>query len=185
MALDVMTAEQAAEFLQTSVHTVKRRAREGSIPAAKIGREWRFLKSELEAWLAAGGTHKRSGEQTPRAPRIPETTPTMWGTARLREVVQRLKTELEGLYGERLKGLYLYGSRARGDARPDSDVDIAVVLDDFESPYAEISDISRVTSRLGLEADLVISSMPVRHAEWAEKETIFLKKLREEAVAVA
>ncbi len=53
---DVMTAEQAAQYLQTTVHTVKRRAREGSLPAAKIGREWRFLRTELDAWLAAGGT---------------------------------------------------------------------------------------------------------------------------------
>lgn len=53
---EVLTAEQAAEFLQTSVHTVKRRAREGMIPAAKVGREWRFLKSQLLEWLAAGGT---------------------------------------------------------------------------------------------------------------------------------
>lgn len=53
---DVMTARQAAEFLQTSVYTVKRRARDGSIPAAKIGREWRFRRADLDEWLARGGT---------------------------------------------------------------------------------------------------------------------------------
>lgn len=61
MPRGVMTAEQAAEYLQTSVYTVKRRARDGTIPAAKIGREWRFLRSELDAWLSAGGT--RDSEQ--------------------------------------------------------------------------------------------------------------------------
>jgi uncharacterized protein len=33
-------------------------------------------------------------------------------------------------YGARLQGLYLFGSRARGDHRPDSDADVAVILED-------------------------------------------------------
>ncbi len=55
MAQDVMTAEQAAEFLQTSRDTVLRKARAGTLPAAKLGREWRFRRADLDAWLAAGG----------------------------------------------------------------------------------------------------------------------------------
>ncbi|MEN6305131.1 MAG: helix-turn-helix domain-containing protein [Armatimonadia bacterium] len=51
----MLTADQAADFLQTSRDTLLRRARAGKIPAAKLGREWRFRKSELDAWLAAGG----------------------------------------------------------------------------------------------------------------------------------
>jgi excisionase family DNA binding protein len=52
---EVLTARQAAEFLQTSRDTLIRKARAGQIPAAKLGREWRFRKSDLDAWLAAGG----------------------------------------------------------------------------------------------------------------------------------
>jgi len=182
---DVMTVEQAAEFLQTSEYTVKRRAREGSIPAAKIGREWRFLKSELETWLAAGGTRKRSAEVTPHAPRIPETTPTMWGTAPLREILQRLKAGLAAIYGDRLKGVYLYGSRVRGDARPDSDVDIAVVLDDFDSAFTEITRTSQLVADLSLESDLVLSAMPIREADWLAREKLFIRNAREEAVTIA
>lgn len=55
MAQEVLTAEQAAEFLQTSRDTLVRKARAGLIPAAKLGRQWRFRKSDLDAWLAAGG----------------------------------------------------------------------------------------------------------------------------------
>lgn len=55
MAQDVMTAEQAAEFLQTSRDTLLRKARAGQVPAAKFGREWRFRRADLDAWLAAGG----------------------------------------------------------------------------------------------------------------------------------
>jgi len=51
---DVMTTEEASAYLRLSVQTVKQRAREGRMPAAKVGRTWRFLKSELDRWLARG-----------------------------------------------------------------------------------------------------------------------------------
>ena len=56
MAQDVMTAQQAADFLQTSRDTLLRQARAGLVPAAKLGREWRFRRADLDAWLTAGGT---------------------------------------------------------------------------------------------------------------------------------
>jgi predicted nucleotidyltransferase len=37
---------------------------------------------------------------------------------------------LDRLFGTRVRELRLFGSRARGDARPDSDVDVLVVLDE-------------------------------------------------------
>lgn len=52
---EVLTAKQAAGFLQTSRDTLIRKARAGLIPAAKLGREWRFRRADLDAWLAAGG----------------------------------------------------------------------------------------------------------------------------------
>jgi excisionase family DNA binding protein len=55
MAHEVMTADQAAAFLQTSRDTLLRKARRGELPAAKLGREWRFRRADLDAWLADGG----------------------------------------------------------------------------------------------------------------------------------
>jgi uncharacterized protein len=40
-----------------------------------------------------------------------------------------LKRRLERRFGERFVALYLFGSRARGDHEPDSDIDVAVILD--------------------------------------------------------
>ncbi|MBV9993231.1 MAG: nucleotidyltransferase domain-containing protein [Alphaproteobacteria bacterium] len=44
-------------------------------------------------------------------------------------ILARIKSELEALYGARLKRVLLYGSRARGDHHEDSDYDILVVLE--------------------------------------------------------
>jgi excisionase family DNA binding protein len=48
----VMTSMEAAEYLKMHVKTVCRLAKEGKIPAKKVGSEWRFLKNVLDKWLA-------------------------------------------------------------------------------------------------------------------------------------
>jgi excisionase family DNA binding protein len=52
---EVLTARQAAQLLQMSVDTLKSHAAGGMIPAAKVGREWRFSHRQLLAWIEAGG----------------------------------------------------------------------------------------------------------------------------------
>jgi len=55
MAAEVMTTEQAAAYLQIGVVALKRKAQAGRVPAAKVGRAWRFRKAELDEWLHYGG----------------------------------------------------------------------------------------------------------------------------------
>src|SRR5215210_8478645 len=44
-------------------------------------------------------------------------------------LLREIRARLAAAHGVRLRGLVLYGSEARGDARPDSDIDILVLLD--------------------------------------------------------
>lgn len=48
-----MTLEEAAEFLNVSRSTLYRWVREGTVPGHKVGRQWRFLRDELDAALTA------------------------------------------------------------------------------------------------------------------------------------
>ena len=48
-------------------------------------------------------------------------------------ILTRFRAALDETYGERLERVVLFGSHARGDARPDSDYDIAVFLKDLDS----------------------------------------------------
>lgn len=52
---EMMTSEEAAAYLRTSVESIRRMAREGRVPAARVGRSWRFRKTELDEWLEVGG----------------------------------------------------------------------------------------------------------------------------------
>ncbi len=47
----------------------------------------------------------------------------------LQSLLKEFKLELQSTYGSRLKGLYLYGSYARGEQVEYSDVDVLIVLD--------------------------------------------------------
>ena len=55
MTTDIMTSQEAAEYLKIGIVTLKKKAREGSIPAAKVGRAWRFRRKDLEEWVGGGG----------------------------------------------------------------------------------------------------------------------------------
>jgi uncharacterized protein len=53
-------------------------------------------------------------------------------------VLKRFCAILDEIYGQRLERVVLYGSRARGDARPDSDYNVAVFLRDMPDRIAEL-----------------------------------------------
>ena len=48
----------------------------------------------------------------------------------LSEMLSSLYAGLEEMLGDKLEAMYLYGSRARGDNRKDSDIDVLIVLRD-------------------------------------------------------
>ena len=52
---DIMTLDEAAEYLRVHPRTLRMKASEGKIPGAKIGRVWRFHRQQLESWLLQGG----------------------------------------------------------------------------------------------------------------------------------
>jgi excisionase family DNA binding protein len=49
----IMTLEEVARFLRLNKSTVYRMAREGTLPAWKLGNVWRFKKEAIEEWIAS------------------------------------------------------------------------------------------------------------------------------------
>ena len=47
----LIAVDEVAEYLRVKVTTVYEWAKEGKIPAAKVGRLWRFDREEIEAWV--------------------------------------------------------------------------------------------------------------------------------------
>ena len=78
-------------------------------------------------------------------------------TAPLQTILTELRERLEALYGERLDRLVLFGSQARGDAEPDSDIDVLVVLKGEVDWGREIQTVVPVTADLCLRHHRFVS----------------------------
>ena len=100
-------------------------------------------------------------------------------------ILQELRRSLSRLYGPRLKGLTLYGSHARVQAVEGSDIDVAVIVDDFASAGDEISACSDVIASLSLAHNCVISIVPIRERDWRTRQTPLLMNIRREGLAIA
>lgn len=57
---EVMNLQSVREYLGVSETLIRELLASRRIPAAKVGRVWRFRRSEIDAWLAAGGTNSMS-----------------------------------------------------------------------------------------------------------------------------
>ena len=78
----------------------------------------------------------------------------------------------------------LYGSCVRGDQRPDSDLDILVILKD-EFNYSEMLELSSdLAASLSLENDGVISRVFASRKEFEHRQTPLLMNVRREGAVV-
>jgi excisionase family DNA binding protein len=59
-AADILTTEEAADLLRVSIKTVLALARDGELPGTKVGRAWRFLRTDLLDYVH-GGRDRRPG----------------------------------------------------------------------------------------------------------------------------
>jgi excisionase family DNA binding protein len=62
-----LTTEEVLDYLQVNLRTVYRLIKAGKIPAVRVGRQWRFRKRDIDAWLES---------QRPRAARPPSSSRT-------------------------------------------------------------------------------------------------------------
>ena len=101
----------------------------------------------------------------------------------VRDLLHEFRAGLDAIYRNRLRGLYLYGSYARGKEDSESDIDVLVVLDRFDHYAAEVDRTSELCAKLSLKYDVSISRVFVSERDWKERETPFLENVREEAIA--
>jgi excisionase family DNA binding protein len=64
-----LTTEEVLEYLQVNLRTVYRLIKAGKIPAVRVGRQWRFRKRDIDAWLDS--QRSRSGSDAMAAAPVP------------------------------------------------------------------------------------------------------------------
>lgn len=102
----------------------------------------------------------------------------------LSAILKEIQTELSRLLGDQLEAVYLYGSHARGDAHPGSDIDVLVVLRKEFDYFQQLERTSDLFWKLSLENDIVISRVFISEEQFYKPDTPFLVNVQHEAIPV-
>ena len=96
-------------------------------------------------------------------------------------VLLRFREALGEIYGDRLGRVVLFGSRARGDAREDSDYDVAVFLHDMRDRWVEMDRLVSVVTDILYDSGEFIHAMPY-HMGADEERTPLMREIRREGI---
>ena len=110
-------------------------------------------------------------------------------TERERRTVEHFASRLDNVLGSDLRALWLYGSRARGTAHPESDVDLLVIADGGRDRYG------RLVGDLGEEAALAERDSPFNYSvqvhdpEWLQErraiKSFFIQEVDRDKIVLA
>lgn len=102
----------------------------------------------------------------------------------IRDILMELKEALQKRYGSRLKSIMLFGSYARGEQRVGSDIDVAIILEEFSHACTEIERTGDIVSSLSLKFDTLISLIPIKEQDWHKTKTALISNIRRDGVVL-
>ena len=97
-------------------------------------------------------------------------------------VLRRFRDAVSALYRTRAKRVVLFGSRARGDAQPNSDYDIAVFLRDMPDRFAEVRRLADVGAAILYDTGEVINALPYLWDDYNDPRMPLMHEIRREGV---
>jgi predicted nucleotidyltransferase len=96
-------------------------------------------------------------------------------------ILSRFRAALDEVYGERIERVVLFGSRARGDARSDSDYDVAVFLKDLDGFGKEAGTLAEIETDILSDTGMVINALPLQAGSYRER-TGLMQELRRDGL---
>lgn len=134
------SVDEIATHLGIARETVYRWIDRKGLPAHRIGKFWKFKVSEVDDWGRSGqmqgsNVEEENPESGPTDRESAVIDPILDREPVLREIVERLVNALNPAR------IYLFGSKARGDAGTDSDYDILVLVERPTEPQYRLSQV--------------------------------------------
>lgn len=103
---------------------------------------------------------------------------------RIIQLTNQVKKYLISTYGEKIKGIILYGSYARGGSTKDSDIDILVLIDDSTDPFEVRRSLSDLLFDILLESGEFISTVVLPENFFENYNYPFIINVKKEGVMV-
>jgi len=92
-------------------------------------------------------------------------------------VLNQFRTAVTARYGDRVERIVLFGSRARGDQRADSDYDIAVFMNDLGPLWSELDSLAAIGTDIFYDTGDIISAKPFSADSYSER-TALMQEIR-------
>lgn len=96
-------------------------------------------------------------------------------------ILTRLRAALDEIYGPRLERVVLFGSRARGEARADSDCDLAVFLRSLPDRWTELDRLADLRVRFIDDTGAFFDAKPYPAAAYRDQ-TPLMHEIRREGM---
>jgi excisionase family DNA binding protein len=147
----MLTVPEAARLVQRNPETIRRWIREGKLAFTRVGTQYLIQESDLAA-VGQGEPHQAREAALPYA----VASPARAGAAVdpwLTTIVGRLVHEFDPAR------IILFGRRARGEARPDSDYELLVVLDEMPDRRAARLEFRRALDDLPISKEILAGSV--------------------------
>lgn len=101
----------------------------------------------------------------------------------LLSILTELAAALRARYQDRFVDLVVYGSEARGEAGPHSDIDVLLILSDADKPSREVDRIADILADFNLRYGVLFSILPVTQERFEKAEGPFWRNVRREGIA--
>jgi predicted nucleotidyltransferase len=99
-------------------------------------------------------------------------------------ILDQIKAYLRQRFGDSIESILLYGSYARGSAKPESDIDLLVLVHDSLNPAEVRQSLSDILYDILLEHDELVSVIVLPKSFYEASDSMFLHHVRQEAVPI-
>jgi predicted nucleotidyltransferase len=98
-------------------------------------------------------------------------------------ILARFRAAVDEMYGKQLERVVLFGSRARGDAREDSDYDVAIFLKSLPDRWAELDKLANLRVRFLDETGVFFDAKPYLATAYRERSPL-MHEIRHEGITL-
>jgi predicted nucleotidyltransferase len=100
-------------------------------------------------------------------------------------IIDEVLRHLKKRYRRSLKQVILYGSKARGEATEESDIDLLVVLSKVKDFWQTVKEVGEIADKVLLEHGVLISAIPVAETELRNRRASpFFMNIKREGILI-